>query len=81
MIYFFNVCFCSLVLHVLCLNVLVLFINSTWVYFPFFDERGEVLSLTEGGGRLSELHLLVYSRAPPFSPNAASVLFTVGLPK
>lgn len=33
--YFFNVCFCSFVLHVLSLNVPVLFIRSTLGIFFF----------------------------------------------
>lgn len=36
--YFFNVFFCSFVLHVLNLNVLVLFIGSTLVFVFLFEE-------------------------------------------
>lgn len=36
--YFFNVCLCSSVLHVFSLTVLILFMSSSWLFFPLLKK-------------------------------------------
>lgn len=80
--YFFNVNFCSFVLacaefecavplHKLHSGIFSPFSFFLFVFF-FFEE---VLNIIER--LLIEIHLLVYNCTPAFSPNAASVYFSL----